>query len=180
MYISKAEEIISSIGSDTTFCAGQEIVLDATSPGATYEWSDGSREPVLYVTSSGIYRVTIRNACFTSQQSVQVTFVDCKDPSLGFVNCSGITQSAVPNIFTSNNDGKNDCFGMQGAAEMKGYSLEVFDRWGKRMFRSSGSVLDWDGEGAASGVYFYVMRFECGEVRSVVTRVIKGSLTLVR
>ncbi|WP_179223089.1 T9SS type B sorting domain-containing protein [Pontibacter ummariensis] len=178
--LGKAEEITASIGRDTVLCVGQRLTLDATSPGASYEWSNGNRDPKLEVYASGVYEVTIRNACFESKQSVRVTVLDCEDLTHGYVRCREVNESSVPNIFTPNNDGKNDSFGLQGAAEMKGYALQVFDRWGKRVFRSSESVLDWNGEGAPGGVYFYVIRFDCGEERKVVSRVVKGSLTLMR
>jgi len=45
------------LGNDTTLCDGQVLLLDATSPGATYLWQDGSRAPEYKVNSAGTYSV---------------------------------------------------------------------------------------------------------------------------
>ncbi len=43
------------LGDDATFCTGDELVLDATYPGATYLWSDGITSPIRTVTLPGTY-----------------------------------------------------------------------------------------------------------------------------
>lgn len=49
---------------DTTLCAGETLLLDATTPDATYLWSDGSTDPTLEVSEAGTYGVTISlNGC---------------------------------------------------------------------------------------------------------------------
>lgn len=44
---------------DTTLCVGQTLLLDMTTDGATYVWSDGSDGPVLEVEEQGVYSVTV-------------------------------------------------------------------------------------------------------------------------
>ncbi len=49
---------------DTTLCAGESLVLDATTPDATYLWNTGSTDATLEVTQAGTYSVTISlNGC---------------------------------------------------------------------------------------------------------------------
>ncbi|HET7818567.1 MAG TPA: gliding motility-associated C-terminal domain-containing protein [Bacteroidia bacterium] len=87
------------------------------------------------------------------------------------------------NIFTPNSDGYNDCFipslGGNGAQTLKQcISLEIFDRWGVKMFTSTGTDNCWNGNNkqnnkpAVDGMYFYVAK--------LANKTIKGSLTLVR
>lgn len=45
--------------SDTTFCEGEQAMLDAGSPGYLHNWSSGATGQVLGVDSSGIYTATI-------------------------------------------------------------------------------------------------------------------------
>jgi gliding motility-associated-like protein len=60
--------------SDTSMlCAGSNIVLDASFPGATaFQWQDGSTAPTLTVNAEGIYRVNFSNACGSGADSVEV------------------------------------------------------------------------------------------------------------
>jgi gliding motility-associated-like protein len=178
--VTKAYEITTDIGTDSTLCEGDLFVLDATTPEATYYWNNGSHDSILYITTPGTYEVTITNACFTSVQSVNITFRDCHDPTWGMLECNGINEANIPNIFTPNNDGKNDYFGIAESTGLKEYSLEVYNRTGFKVFESSPNRNQWDGNGAASGVYFYLIRFQCGESKKIVRRVVKGSLTLLR
>ena len=65
------------------------------------------------------------------------------------------------NVMTPNGDGVNDVLdtGLRGDIEAC-VKMEVFNRWGEIMFRSSGSNTLWDGrtpggEKVSAGVYFY-------------------------
>lgn len=42
---------------DTTLCSSDTLMLDATTPGASYLWSDGNRNPVRQISASGTYWV---------------------------------------------------------------------------------------------------------------------------
>jgi len=53
----------------------------------------------------------------------------------------------MPNAFTPNGDGKNDFFQPQGTAWVdKNYAFEIFNRWGKRIFKTNDITAGWDGE----------------------------------
>jgi len=74
----------------------------------------------------------------------------------------------VPNAFTPNNDGVNDIFRMkviEGSAIVN--SMEVFDRWGKKVFESKDPQPVWDGKSegkdAPSDVYVYIIRWQRGD-----------------
>jgi len=57
--------LVVELGNDTTLCAGETLVLDATLPGgATYQWQDGSTNATFLVDAPGTYTVTVsRNNC---------------------------------------------------------------------------------------------------------------------
>jgi gliding motility-associated-like protein len=50
----------------------------------------------------------------------------------------------VPNSFTPNGDGMNDTFGASGEA-IKSFSMQIFNRWGDKIFESTSISKQWDG-----------------------------------
>lgn len=89
-------------------------------------------------------------------------------------NCSDTTvqsvyieaSSKVPNVFTPNGDGQNDFFMISAnGARLK---LEIFNRWGYKMFSRTGTEnIVWDGYNpqgtlVSPGTYFYVITVEEG------------------
>lgn len=47
------------LGPDTTLCAGNTLVLDASTNEVTYRWQDGSTTPTFTVQAAGTYHVTL-------------------------------------------------------------------------------------------------------------------------
>jgi gliding motility-associated-like protein len=70
----------------------------------------------------------------------------------------------LPNVFTPNNDGINDKYGLTLKSDMPDcFSLKIFDRWGIKMFDSQVSGTSWDGRTssgikAVPGVYFCILK----------------------
>jgi hypothetical protein len=70
----------------------------------------------------------------------------------------------IPNVITPKvKDNANDTFTIQLGDEnglTPGYygfktSLIIYNRWGEKVYEADDYQYDWDGEGLASGVYFY-------------------------
>jgi gliding motility-associated-like protein len=72
------------------------------------------------------------------------------------ISASKTIKAAPPftlaNVITPNGDGKNDLF----VVPVLPASLEVFNRWGKSVFKTSDYKNDW-GKGIGNGTYFYVV-----------------------
>lgn len=120
------------LGADTTICPGQSLLLN---PGnfRSYLWQDLSTTSTINVTVSGIYSVRVENnaGCF-GQDTIQVN-----------VDCSEIY---FPAAFTPNGDGLNDAFGALGnVAGLVTYELQVFNRWGQRVFFTINPMQKWNG-----------------------------------
>ncbi len=96
------------------------------------------------------------------------------------VDQSGVPRFVVPNAFTPNGDGRNDCFGIQRWGNTIVEQFSVYNRWGQLVFQSKDPGQCWDGSFAgkpqAGGVYIYIIKAKtlCGEVLR------KGTLTLIR
>ncbi len=82
----------------------------------------------------------------------------------------------IPNVFSPNGDGVNDEFFVNYSGSQP-YTVQIFDRWGVRMYQSNNKVIGWNGmdvnqNDANDGVYFYVIKIADKEY--------SGSVTLVR
>lgn len=83
------------LGPDLVLCAGETIELDATLPGATYLWNDGTTDPVRAITSSGNYVVEAFIGACAVTDSVLIDFMALPIIALGndISLCPGATAS---------------------------------------------------------------------------------------
>lgn len=127
--------------------------------GLDFTWQDGSKLPTFEVVDFGSYWVTVRNACGEVTDTVNFSRVDLRE-------------ILIPNVITPNGDNYNEKFLVD--EEIKGLvSLEVFNRWGHLIYRSSNYNNDWGGIDLSSGTYFYRLTGNCiGEK--------KGSLSILK
>ncbi|WP_029277763.1 tandem-95 repeat protein [Pedobacter borealis] len=87
-------------------------------------------------------------------------------PSFPTIVSLTIPQEFIPGGFSPNGDGVNDKFVIENT-EGKRISLEVFNRWGNRVYRSVDYKNDWDGrsnegirvggDDLPEGTYFYIV-----------------------
>jgi gliding motility-associated-like protein len=66
------------------------------------------------------------------------------------------TNLVIPNIFTPNNDGKNDLFVIGALESYPGSQLLIFNRWGNEVYRADNYLNNWNGSGLAEGTYYYI------------------------
>lgn len=97
----------------------------------------------------------------------------------------------VPNVFSPNGDGINDIFHVGGLSGYTTASIEVFNRWGKRVFSNSEEGRDvqvseglfWDGRDMNSGeilgdgVYYFVLYASAANGE---TRNLNGQINIVK
>jgi len=83
----------------------------------------------------------------------------CTDTSIESIF---VTQGIfIPNVFTPNGDGQNDVFHVT-VGGMKQYYIEIFNRWGERIFQADSPAIDWDGTSSggikeSDGDYYYLI-----------------------
>jgi gliding motility-associated-like protein len=86
----------------------------------------------------------------------------------------------LPNSFTPNNDGLNDCFGVEKWGRVDQLDLSIYNRWGQRVFHTNNSSSCWDGsfqgEAQDAGVFVYIVKAKtaCGDIDR------KGTVTLLK
>ncbi|MCC7030089.1 MAG: gliding motility-associated C-terminal domain-containing protein, partial [Chitinophagaceae bacterium] len=88
----------------------------------------------------------------------------------------------IPNAFTPNGDQLNDEFVIYTTAGVELIQLEIYDRWGQRVYSSSDWRRGWDGnidgKPAAVATYFYVYKYKCTKDGENYLK--KGDVLLIR
>ena len=160
-----------SLGTDTTLCLGNPIVLDVSTSQGTYHWNDLSTTGIKTITQSGLYTVLIQNPpCTAATDSILITYLDCD-------NCD----IAIPNAFTPNADGKNDVFKVLTNCNITNFSLKIFNRWGQQVFETNDINFGWDGyyHGILQPISVFVYYVQITKA-SGDKKLIKGDVSLIR
>ena len=146
--VSISDPVIADFSASVTAECGKDAELQFTnlsSGNGTYRWDFGDgnslvqEQPGVYrYAESGVYKVRLfaeSGACSAVKELI--------------INVDNIK---IPNVITPNNDGKNDRFEIKNVSE--GWKMEIFDRWGKRLFISENYKGEWAGKGTNT-TYFY-------------------------
>ncbi|MBC7935856.1 MAG: gliding motility-associated C-terminal domain-containing protein [Rhizobacter sp.] len=72
-----------NLGADTALCIGNNLLLQAGSGGAQYNWNTGQTTPAINVINSGQYWVSVNNGVCVIKDTIQVTFDNPPVFSLG-------------------------------------------------------------------------------------------------
>lgn len=89
-------------------------------------------------------------------------------------------QVTVPNVITPNGDGYNDAFVPQLEGDFVSLEMEIYNRWGKRVYTQVGTTdLSWNAEGQSDGVYYCVIEYRC-VVNNYERKGVHTSITVVR
>jgi gliding motility-associated-like protein len=94
------------------------------------------------------------------------------------INLGG--QYFIPNAFTPNNDGINDCFKITNWGLITELKFMIFNRWGQMVFSANNPNLCWDGNfnGLPAVPDTYVYFIKATSLCGVIER--KGNLALIR
>lgn len=157
-------------------CTDRTSQLNATGANR-YTWSPANNlnnpnrnNPVATVDTTTLFTVTGFNEFGCSDtDSVRIKVSTDGDPLF-----------LLPNAFTPNNDGNNDCFGVSKWIPVQLQELSVYNRWGERVFFTKNPSDCWDGTykglPQASGTFVYVVKAKtfCGEIFR------KGTINIIR
>lgn len=162
-----------SLRNDTTVCSTYILQLEAKGTNIeNYTWSTGSTDSFILVNTQGQYSITVNNKCGTASDIVAISVNVCAD-DLYF-----------PSGFTPNNDNKNDLFKaayLQGF-EVFDYQLQVFNRWGQRVFITNDVTQGWDGKingkEQPNAVFVWLAKYRKTKQGDLIVR--KGTATLIR
>jgi gliding motility-associated-like protein len=106
-------------------------------------WSTGLRDTTIYsshiaVYQTGTYEVTADNGFCPQMKTISITEAACDSECVhGF---------AIPDIFSPNNDGRNDTFLIPHLCDMTPFAMHIYNRWGQLVFESTDINVGWDGK----------------------------------
>ena len=161
-------------GPDITMINGDVVQIAATAGPGTYLWSPtaGLNPPNVLQPSASPSQTTTYTLTATSTQGciskdeVKITVLNCVEPM---------------DAFTPNGDGINDRWLVNLRACYTKAIVEVFNRYGNRVYRSENYQNDWDGryEGKAlpDGTYYYVITLDLINGKKTY---VKGNVTILR
>ncbi|WP_207433512.1 PKD domain-containing protein [Sabulibacter ruber] len=157
-------------GPDVTIIAGRSTQLIATG-GVTYEWSPATG---LSSTNTASTTATPKE---TTTYTVTVTSAEgCT--SRDEVTVTVLPQINIPNVLTINKDGINDDWEIQNIENYPNCRVEVFNRWGTKLFSSQGYKTRWDGtyqgQPLPVAAYYYIIHLDKDE------EPISGSITIIK
>jgi gliding motility-associated-like protein len=165
-------------GNDTIVAINQPLQLNGTTNAANaqYLWS-----PATGLSSTSIFNPV---ATLQNDQSYLLTVTTpqgCTGSTTVAIKVYAGPEIYVPTVFTPNGDGKNDVLRAIPAGIKTFKFLEVYNRWGKKIFSTSNYRNGWDGtiNGAAQDADAYVFVAQGIDYNGkTVTR--KGTVVLVR
>lgn len=138
------------LGSGAELCTYDSRILQVSSSYESIQWYINgvpySNEPQITAdtnSGSGSYYVQVANAFCTDSGGVTFVFIPC--------------DITIPNVFTPNGDGVNDKFVVENLDNYPYSKLEIFNRWGKKVYSNDDYKNDWTGDNLADGVYYYVL-----------------------
>jgi gliding motility-associated-like protein len=154
--------------------SGKSIILNPVTNGniIKYNWAPATglsntfvKNPVVTPLNDISYSLTVTSpeGC-TSTASTSITVLG------GKINIS--------NTFTPNNDGVNDTWAIPNLVHYSSCTVDVFNRYGKKVFYIVGYAHPWDGRHndilVPVGVYYYIIDLKDGSA------VLTGSITIIR
>ncbi|RWY53716.1 PKD domain-containing protein [Mucilaginibacter gilvus] len=160
-------------GGNTGLLEGGTVLIKAQASGKnlSYKWTpaigldhDDVLNPVCAAADDISYTLTV-----TSSDG-------CQASDEIFVKV--LKKLGVINTFTPNGDGFNDTWTIKYLESYPGNTVDVYNRYGEKVYSSTGYGIPWDGtyKGAnlPSGTYYYIINPKNGR------KVVSGSVTIIR
>ncbi|WP_187262224.1 gliding motility-associated C-terminal domain-containing protein [Pontibacter beigongshangensis] len=162
-----------SAGDDVTIIQGRPAELRGSGAGnnGTYLW-----EP-----AEGLSNPAVRNPVARPQETTTYTLTITTE--LGCVDTDTVTVTVIPaikapNAFSPNRDGVNEVWEIENISNYPDARVEIFNRWGNKIFTSTGYGIPWDGTYNGSDLpvatYYYIIYLNSIE------RPISGNVTIIR
>lgn len=145
------------LGSGKTILQGDSLLIrSSVTEGATFAWTPplGLNNPTVAQptaapeqTTTYRLRVTAPNGCYSESE----------------IRIEVLPPVKIPNGFTPNGDGTNDTWVLENSEAYADCEVNIFNRWGNKVFSSRGYPSAWDGridnEELPAATYYYVIKF---------------------
>jgi len=153
-----------SFSGDTVFPLGDSVISTITGTYDSVFWSTGERTNSIIIRESGYYFVQgFLNGCY-GEKYFSVTAVEDYNVR-------------IMTVITPNTDGFNDNWEIINLDEIEPCQVEIYNRWGQKVFSASPYNNDWDGtyngKALSNDTYYYFLRCKDGNLQ-------KGTINIVK
>lgn len=154
------------------FSSSQSTNANLTFWNFTSTDTTSTANPSFTFNDNGIYHVQL--VVFNQQGCTDTAYVD--------INVNAEQPFFIPNVFTPNDDTKNDVFFVNGS-DVKNVSGTIFNRWGNEIVKINSTNGSWNGKNkndndCPEGVYYYVFVVNFKNNIPLVEK--RGTITLLR
>ncbi len=139
--------------SSSTYCQASTNPTPTVTPtGGTFASTTGL---VLNATTGAVSLAQSTPGTYT------VTYTpagSCAVPASATFRLDGTAKPVLYTVMTPNGDTKNDYLAVT-LPSVTGYEMQVFNRWGRRVWQSTNPSEHWTAEDNSAGVYYYWVRY---------------------
>lgn len=157
-----------SLGPNLLICPNMQFSLTPDHVDGNLLWQDGSTGNRFIVRQEGVYYLQQQNFCGSLTDTVTVS--------------RGLCKLLVPTVFTPNGDGVNDVFAGRFGEDINNYRLQVYNRWGQKVFETTTLSKGWDGtmngKLQPAGAFAYLITYTT--LNNSSPAVLKGTVLLIR
>ncbi|MBP6732191.1 MAG: gliding motility-associated C-terminal domain-containing protein [Chitinophagales bacterium] len=177
-----AHATVNSVNTLTLVISSTNISCYGTADGEVLVTASGGKQPYIYNWSNNAITASI------NRLKAGTYYVTVSDAGNCVNNDSAIiTQEVCPSYiyfptgFSPNADGANDLFKATASPDLKKYSLQIYNRWGEKVFETTDVTEGWDGrykylaQPLSTYVWFAEFTFD-GQKKQTQS----GNVTLVR
>ena len=158
-----------------TLLEGGQVTLDATSSistgTVTYKWT-----PAVFMTQANILNPVVNPTSDITYTLTATSNTGCTATTSIFIKV--LKEPTVPTAFTPNGDGVNDTWNIKYLDQYPNATVEVFNRYGERVYFSNKYPVPWDGtyKGAnlPAGTYYYIINPNSGR------KALSGYVAIIR
>ena len=156
---------------------GQAMLLVKNpQPGYGYRlYGSATGADTLAQNTTGVFTINVTQ---TSTYYVTQYSGSCESARAAATITIGLSGLTVPNTFTPNNDGINDYWNIKGIENYPTVVVQIFTRYGQKIFESRGYSQPFDGRNGnaalPAGVYYYIINLNAN------CSLVSGCLTLIR
>jgi gliding motility-associated-like protein len=137
----------------TTFCkSGTAPTATATPTGGTFSSTAGL---VIDATTGAVNLASSTNGTYTVTYT---TTGQCGGQASARLTIQGNAAPVYPNVLTPNGDQLNDKLTLK-IADVQNYSLQVFNRWGRRVYEGKNAAEGWNPADNSAGTYYYQVEY---------------------
>ncbi|GEM_PF-5172458 len=155
--------------SDTLLCSGETLIISVPDTYSIF-LNDSLHNSPLELSESADITIITENDCFSIEQSLSVLYADCE-----YEFCD----LYFPNAITTNDDQRNDVFYGKTTCHLKEFQLQIFNRWGEKIFETVSINETWPSVGDDIPIGLYVWQVKYLRSNAIEPVLLRGHVTVI-